>query len=276
MPVHAQGHGSVRWVALSIAVYAWLFTGAAWAQPTAQADELATTQDTSSNVDPEAPASAVDGGSAYEARQRFIRGQEAADAGRWADAEKHFREAYALSRVPTALFNRAFALRALGRHIEAREAFASLLESHPQAQPDLRDEASRLHEETSARIAIVELTGLDADTIYLLRVDGTPASDSGQRPLRLEFDAGQHGITLRRRGYLEWHRALALSDGDRVSFHITMNPVPSVKLDGSHWYESAWVWSIAGALVLGGAATAWLLLDDDQGLQPRSDRVIRL
>ena len=104
------------------------------------------------------------------AREAFLRGQEAADSGRWADALREFEQAYLMSGVPTALFNAGMALRALGRHKEARDTFDRLIESHPDSPAT--EQARPLRDEEAARVAVLELAGLDPSAEYELRLDG--------------------------------------------------------------------------------------------------------
>jgi hypothetical protein len=83
-----------------------------------------------------------------EARDLFVRGTSFVENGQWADAITTFSQAYELSGVPPALYNVAFALRALGRHVESRDAFEALLERHrDDLDPEMRTLSERYVEE---------------------------------------------------------------------------------------------------------------------------------
>src|SRR5262249_33702379 len=110
------------------------------------------------------PTSKPSDASIEEARARFSAGNRAVDAGRWADALADFERAYALSGVPAALFNAATTLRALGRHVEARDAFDQLLDAHPDLDPTERDRARAMRSEEQARVATLSLVGLPASS----------------------------------------------------------------------------------------------------------------
>src|SRR5690348_4287673 len=79
---------------------------------------------------PEPPSREPSQAQIDQARGLFVRGTSFVENGQWADAISTFSQAYELSGVPPALYNVAFALRALGRHVESRDAFEALLERH--------------------------------------------------------------------------------------------------------------------------------------------------
>src|SRR5690242_12194888 len=133
-----------------------------------------------------------------EARARFSAGNKAVQAGRWADALGDFERAYTLSGVPAALFNVATTLRALGRHVEARDAFDQLLASHPKQDPADREKARALREEEQARIAKLTLDDLPATGAATITLDGQRVTDDGARPLVIEVDPGPHELRVER------------------------------------------------------------------------------
>src|SRR5690606_36962585 len=98
-----------------------------------------------------------------EARSLFIDGSGDVEGFRWADAIPKFERSYALSCAPSALYNLAMALRALGRHRDARDAFDRLLGDHPDFSGELRELAVRYRREEAARVAVLLLAGIDPD-----------------------------------------------------------------------------------------------------------------
>jgi tetratricopeptide (TPR) repeat protein len=142
-----------------------------------------------------APTGEVTDTSIAEARARFSAGNRAVEAGRWADALADFERSYALSGVPSALFNLATTLRALGRHVDARDAFDQLLTSHPDQAPAERDRAKQLRQEEQARIATLVLLDLPPGDATVT-IDGKRADDSGARPFQMEVDPTTHEIRV--------------------------------------------------------------------------------
>jgi len=224
-----------------------------------------------------------------EARALFMAGEAAVDSGRWADAVESFSRAYELSGVAAALYNVAYALRSLGRHVESRDAFRRLFSQHPDMAPELRQEAERYLEEEEARIAVVELSGLDADTRYTVRLDGARRADSGDRPLRLEADPGTHTVMVRTPETEPFVWEGELADGARRDIEVELAPIGSEgggggsggagsgTVDGGGGLTSSpWFWLAVGVVVVGAGAGAAYLLHDGAQLDPMSNRVYEL
>lgn len=246
-------------------------------------------------------AAAQSGGAARvsEARELFAAGSRAVDEGRWADAVSLFSRSYEISGVPPALFNLAFALRALGRHVEAKSAFDLLLTRHRDViEPELRDRAVSLLEEERARIAHVSVEGLANDREYVLHLDGAMLPDRRERPIRLEVDPGDHSLSVQAEGFRPFHWQRALSAGDEVAVHVSLEPltvassadaralavVPPASGDqavdrgeeSSSILSSPLFWTGVVVVLAAGAVTAFLLLDRETAIEPLSDRHYRL
>jgi len=208
------------------------------------------------------------------AREAFLRGQQAADSGRWADALREFEEAYLMSGVPTALFNAGMALRALGRHKEARDTFDRLLESHPDSAAS--EQARPLREEEAARVAMLELAGLDPEGAYELRLDGRLLEIAIAPTLEIEVDPGQHGLSAEREGYETFTWEGRLADGERRRIQIVMAELERPTAGETRSVARSPLLWIAVAVVVGGAIGlgVWLAKDDG-GLEPAYDNVFR-
>lgn len=212
-----------------------------------------------------------------EARAAFREGTEAAETERWADSERAFRRAYALSRAPSALFNRAVALRALGRHVEARDAFDQLLaETDAPLASDLRESASTLRTESASRVAKLTLTGLTFSP-HRIRLDGRSLNDSMSRPLTFEVDEGLHTLEITREGHTSVVLSEELLPGEKRELRIALNALSSsvakAKKNRKHvWW---WVGGTAAVVASGVVATTIVLLrrDDDEPLSPRASTV---
>ncbi len=213
-----------------------------------------------------------------EAREAFREGTEAALAQRWSEAERAFGRAYALSRAPSALFNQAVALRAMGMHVAARDAFARLLAmDDAQLTHQQRVDAVLLRDESAARVAVLELRGLDAGPHDLL-VDGARREDDRVRPMRLELDAGAHHVEVRRVGYEPFAREVALEPGESSTLQVAFTPADTRAAPASARTRRV-LWWVGGsvALLLGAAAVTWgVTRDDHEPLEPRAEVVVRV
>lgn len=208
-----------------------------------------------------------------EARAFFAAGQSAVEAGRWSDAVDDYRRAYELSGVPAALYNVGFALRALGRYREAREVFTTLLDRHPDLDPELRAEARGHREEAAARVALLRLVGLEPDARHAIRFDGREVVDEGSRPLEIEADPGAHAITVRTEGHEPFAWEGELDEGDRRSIHVELRATES---EPAGILASPAFWIVVGTVVVGAAAVTGYVLHQGAQLDPQSDRVYEL
>jgi hypothetical protein len=217
-----------------------------------------------------------------EARALFIAGSAAVDSQRWADAVESFRRAYVLVHAPSALYNVAYALRALGRHRESRDAFERLLTEHDNLPEELREESRTYLEEERGRVAVLMLMGLDPDTTYTVRLDGTARHDDGRRPLLAEADPGSHTLTIRAPGVDQpfiWEGEVAEGAHTRVPVRFVLSSGAGegeAESAGGGVLRSPIFWTIVGVLVVGGAVTAGVLLSGGDTVSPQSDRVYDL
>ncbi len=201
----------------------------------------------------------------------FEEGTAAAGEERWSDAIPAFRRAYALSHSSLALFNAGYALRALGRFVDARAAFDEVIATSTDA--DLIGEARTYRDEVAARIAQLHLEGLAEPTRYDVRLDATHVEDDGTRPLRLELDPGAHSIQVHLAGFLPFDWSGELREGAVERLSISLAPVPS----GSTVLDEPWFWVVIGVVVVGAAIAIGYIADDAAQLRPAGDRtVVRL
>lgn len=217
-----------------------------------------------------------------DAREAFARGSEAASEERWADSERWFRRAYELSGVSSALFNQAVALRALGRHREARDAFRRLLGED--IDPSVRETARELMEQSAARVASLRLQGLDPDTEHGVQLDGEPREDDRRRPLVLETDEGTHSVLVVRSGYEPFTWTGRVEPGGMVSVPVELQALPEHRVvvretvrENTSVFEEPAFWIIIGVVLAATAAaiTTGVVFDQAQ-LQPMSGVRIEL
>lgn len=229
-----------------------------------------------------------------EARARFLTGSEAAAEGRWADAAVEFERAYELARVPPALYNLGIAFRGLGRYLESRRALDLLLARHrTQLDPQMLSDAERVRQEVAARVAALELIGLDPDASYELRLDGRLTPDERRRPWVLETDPGAHSLIVTRVGYERFTWDGELAPGARERVEVAMDPLPEPSAivgtagdghtatpppeDDGGVLSSPAFWIVVTAVVLAGAGAAlYFALRDDGQLEPESDMPVRV
>jgi len=216
-----------------------------------------------------------------EARALFVAGQAAVDSERWADAVDSFRRAYALVHAPSALYNVAYALRALGRHRESRDAFERLLTQHDGLSEQMATESRHYLEEERQRVAVLMLIGLDPDTTYTVRLDGEARADGGERPLLAEADPGSHTLTVRAPDVDQpfvWEGRVAEGAHARipVRFEVPEESGGGEAHSGGGVLRSPIFWTVVGVLVVGGAVTAGVMLSDGDTVSPESDRVYNL
>lgn len=198
---------------------------------------------------------------AAEARRLFIQGTQAIEAGLWADAIESFERAYELTNAPSALRNVALALRALGRHREARDAFDRLLRDH-QLDPDTRRDIEALRAAEAARLVALVIEGLDDADGVVLHLDGSEVRDTGARPLELELDPATHVLVAERVGFQRFVWEGELADGGRREVTLLFTPLVG-PTDDTWWH----VLLASSAVVLVGVAAAvagWALWQDAQ------------
>lgn len=226
-----------------------------------------------------------------EAKALYVAGNRAVEQGRWADALTSFERSYELSGVAAALFNIATTLRALGRHVEARDAFAQLLSKHRQIEPDIKKKAETMLVEERGRVASLVLAGLPELRPELrLLIDGNAGSDDGSRPLLLDLDPGRHTVNVEepRSRPFSWEGSLA--DGEKKTLNVKLTPQEPTSAPApapapapveapkrsSSVFRSPIFWGVVGVLVVGGAVAGGYYWHESRQLDPGSGTVIKL
>ncbi len=205
------------------------------------------------------------------ARSLFIDGSGDVEAYRWADAIPKFEESYALSCAPSALYNLAMALRALGRHREARDAFDRLLANHPDLGGELRSNAEQYRREEAARVAVLLLAGIDPDTQPTISFDGEEVADDGSRPLRIETDAGAHSLIAQIALHQPFLWEGRIGDGQTQTIELRFVPLPQ----GGGTDVLPIILGITAAILVGAGIGLGFFLWDDAQVRPLSpDRTV--
>jgi hypothetical protein len=227
-----------------------------------------------------APSGDPSSAARQEAKALYVAGNRAVEQGRWSDALVDFEKAYALSGVPAALFNVATTLRALGRHVESRDAFAQLLASHgDKLDPDVKSEAEARYAEEKARVASLVVADLPAKSDALkIFLDGKSQKDGGARPLSLEVDAGKHALRVERERSKPFAWEGSLADGEAKLVPVKLVPEdkpagaappssPDRPKEGGSIWSSPVFWTVVGVVVVGGAVGGYYY-DKSQQLEP--------
>lgn len=225
-------------------------------------------------------ASAQPAGDVREARARFLAGAAAVEAGRWADAVENFERSYELSGAPSALYNLALALRALGRYVAARDRFDDLLRVDD-VGGEIRQSARDLRAEVARRIATVHVEGLPRRGEVDVRLDGRPVTDPGTRPLEVATDPGDHTLVAEREAHQPFVWEGRLDDGQQEYLQVRWIPIRSA---GSAPFDPIEApperrsiasrpafWIVLGVVLAGAAVTLGVLLGGGDRVQPLSD-----
>ncbi|MBI2394671.1 MAG: hypothetical protein HYV09_34200 [Deltaproteobacteria bacterium] len=229
-----------------------------------------------------APKGEPSSAAVQEAKALYIAGNRAVDQGRWSDALVNFEKSYALSGVPAALFNVATTLRALGRHVESRDAFAQLLEQHPKLDPEVKAQAEKMLDEEKARVASLVVADLPSKKDDLrVSLDGKVQKDDGARPLAFEVDPGKHALRVEEPKSKPYTWEGTFADGEKKQVTVKMVPAdvppPPKKPEEpkSSVWASPWLWTAVGVVIVGGAAGAYFY-DRSKQLEPGSGNVVKL
>jgi hypothetical protein len=228
------------------------------------------------------PASDPSQAAIDEAKALYVAGNRAVEQGRWADALEDFERSYALSGVPAALFNVATTLRALGRHVEARDAFTQLLAKHPKLDADVKKQAEQMLAEEKARVASMVIADLPSTQPSLkIQVDGKVQKDDGARPLPVDVDAGHHTLRVEdpKSKPFTWDGQFV--DGEKKTVTVKLAPLdktppPPTETSSGSLFSSPWFWGAVGVVVVGGAVAGGYYYHQSRQLEPATGTVVKL
>ncbi|MGZ3423498.1 MAG: tetratricopeptide repeat protein [Polyangiales bacterium] len=219
-----------------------------------------------------------------EGKALYVAGNRAVEQGRWADALTDFERAYALTGVPAALFNVATTLRALGRHVEARDAFTQLLAKHPKLDPDVKKQAEQMLAEEKARVASLVIADLPSTQPSLkIQVDGKVQKDDGTRPLPVDVDAGHHSLRVEdpKSKPFTWEGQFV--DGEKKTVTVKLAPLdkappppPNTETSSGSVFSSPWFWGAVGVVVVGGSIAGGYYYHHSRQLEPGTGTVVKL
>lgn len=227
---------------------------------------------------PSPPRPAPDEATLSLAREHYETGVRAADAGRWSEAADAFERSYALSRAAAALANLVAARVALGQAVAARDDADRLLRDHPDIDSDRRAWAERTRAEAAARIAHLELLGVDRGA--RIEVDGRAVPSA-----TLELDPGPHTVLVEADARAPYRWRGSLRPGEHLGLHVRLAEIatpdrePEPESPPITSRPAFWIGLGAGlAAIAAGAVALGVALDepDDERLTPLASTVLRL
>jgi hypothetical protein len=182
-------------------------------------DAIATTADGSSTA-PDAgtnlPAPAPPDPARDAARTHFQRGVAWIEQERWADAIVELERARDLRVTPAVLYNLGLSYRAVGRNLEAIEAFRAF--TRTANDPALLERVHAYIRELTAALGSIELRV--APPSARAYMDGNPITQTGP----IEVDPGRHVITVEADGYATESRTLEVARGTQTTVVFRMVP----------------------------------------------------
>lgn len=222
-------------------------------------------------------ADSADSAARQQARQRFEAGMKLYEEGDYALALLEFERAHSLVPGYRVLYNIGQVNIQLGRYARATQKLRQFLaEGGDEIAPDRRAsvlaDLNMLEGRTANLLVSVDPPGteivLDNDVI---------ATAPMLEPLLV--DAGEHRLTLRKVGYIEQTRPIALAGRDQLHFELTLTLAPVTRAEKTlvveriglpdlHQQEAArrqlaltLGWTGAGLLATAWAATGYMGLD---------------
>jgi tetratricopeptide (TPR) repeat protein len=209
---------------------------------------------------------------AKQARDLYMEGKQAYEAGQYQKAYDDFRQAYALSQQPELLYNVASALQGLGRPHDAAETLRLYLKLMP-SDPDRPmieeritslEEAQRLLDRDRPRAAPEEKPPVEAPPVDKPPVEALPPAppeNPGERRGRLMVRAGIGVVVVGAAALVGAMAASILAKGNSDAVaegsHNRSTFVPSEERNGrNETFAADALYAIGGAAVVVGAAVA--------------------
>jgi tetratricopeptide (TPR) repeat protein len=216
------------------------------------------------------------------ARNEFKRGVAATKKENWDEAHEAFTRAYTLSRRPEILLNLGGAQAKTGRLVEARESYQRFLrEASKSDVAKHRAGVEATLKEIEPRIpkAVITVNGLEPGD--RLKIDGAETA-LAILGAELPLNPGGHAVALERNGEESTRAEFSLAEGatELVALDATRpaSPAPSLPLvvetpaeppaaiveappaEDNSIFASPIFWIVAGALAIGGAVAAGVVL----------------
>jgi tetratricopeptide (TPR) repeat protein len=209
------------------------------------------------------------------ARDAMDRGNTLAAEGRHAEALAEFKKADAIMGVPTTGVLVGQAYEALGKPVEALDAYLEVgryAHTAGEAMPDAFVQAQALAADRAvaarARIATLQLrpVGLAADVTPAISIDGEPINAAS---LDRRVNPGERKVVASAPGYSTVHTSVVLGEGESQTLELHFQnvkttpaptPEPGAEADTGTMVPAALAFSLGGAALVAGAVTGGLSL----------------
>jgi len=177
------------------------------------------------------------------ARGKALEGSRVADQGEHQRAFELFREAYALYPEPAYLYDMGVECQALGRDVEAFDAYTRFLADPRNTPPGLVTHATELQAELEKRLGRIHLRG--APEGAEIDIDEQPHSNGPSHgPARAK--AGIHRVVVRRHGFEPFRTDIRVPEGGAVLVDVPeltpTDPSSSLRSEGKPWLS--WAFSL--------------------------------
>ncbi|MCA9605246.1 MAG: tetratricopeptide repeat protein [Myxococcales bacterium] len=228
------------------------------------------------------------------AREAFQQGIAAARAGDWPAARAHFERSYALRPRASALFNLAGAQVQTGALVQAAESYREYLGRGDDPSAERAAEAAAALARLEARIPTVRVTATGLEPNDELRLDGD-AIDRRLLEGPIPVDPGARRFEVVRDGHVVASEQVDAAEGAHLEVTLDVPPpappdlqvtepppdpapviLPPVTPDpdppdeGEDVLGSWWLWTLVGAVVLGGLAAGLAVAFTTPGAPPDS------
>lgn len=181
------------------------------------------------------------------ARAKALEGSRVADQGQHERALELFREAYTLYPEPAYLYDMGVEYQALGRDVEALDAYTRFLADPRMTPQSLVTHASELQAELERRVGKIHLRGAPEGAD--IDIDDQPhGTVSARDPLRAK--AGLHRVTVRQPGFEPFRADVQVPQGGTVLVDVPTlaraELSPSVSAERRPWLS--WTFSLGAGI----------------------------
>lgn len=170
-----------------------------------------------------APSPALDD-TDKQAAAHLAAGNKAFREGRFADAERAYREAFALKKGYDIAGNLGAAEQAQGKLKQAAQHYAFTLKSFPiTGEPEARERIKKALDQCRQGVGAVAVKGAPKGAV--IHVDGAPV---GEAPLDddLFVDPGEHTLLVSLEGYKSASRKISLEKAERIELNMPLERLP--------------------------------------------------
>ena len=177
------------------------------------------------------------------ARAKALEGSRVADEGQHQRALELFREAYALYPEPAYLYDMGVEFQALGRDVEALDAYGRFLRDPRNTPRSLVAHASELQADLEKRLGEIQLRGAP-DGAEIDIDDQVRGTAPPREPMRAK--PGLHRVVVRRPGYLPFRADVQVPEGGPVLVDVAplapAEPAVAAVAESKPWLS--WAFSL--------------------------------